>query len=500
MSADVPDPPIRPEVVVGRYVLVLGDPAGTAMVPAASQDEPRPLAQAIAQARREREPPPTGAASLESTVEDASQATSKAERAVSLFTELAQGRLDPAAIRDEVDALLGLLRRLDRDERWGEALRVARSLAMLLALLGRWVDLLRSLQVAVSAAEQFGDAGGEAWALHELGTLHLAADKHAEADRLLSQAHDLRERIGDRQGLAMTNRNLQILCRALRARLHRPPRRGALEQSLRRPGPAFIFGILLLIVGGGAGAAIRGTTTGQGTRAVVVHAKSISESAKQHTGLPFQPGSHLLGSRPPTVTTGGASAVSQTAATLAASVNPNGGKVSACKLEYGTSSSYGSSASCSPSPGSASSPVAVSASITGLAAKTTYHYRITATNPAGTGNGSDQTFTALPNAPTITPPSAPTEITAKGGNSQAPVSWSAPSSTGGSTITSYTVTPYAEASAQTPVEVPPTPTSTTVNGLTNGVSYTFTVTATNAVGTGPASEHSNAVTPHEILR
>jgi hypothetical protein len=494
LPADAPDPQIRSEVVAGRYVLVLGDPAGTAIAAAVSRDERRTLAQAITRARRRTS---TGAASLESAVEDASQTTSKAEHAVRLFTEIAQGRLDPAAISDDVDALLGLLRRLDRDERWGEALRVARSLTTLLALLGRWVELLQSLQVALRAAEQLGDAASQAWGLHELGTLHLAAEKHVDADRLLSQAHDLRERIGDRRGLAMTDRNLQILCRALRARLHRPRRR-ALEQLLRRPGLALVFGILLLMAGAAAGAVIRGTTTGQGTRTVIVHAKAISKSikpnTKPHTRFPLRPGPH-----PPTVTTGATSVVSQTAATLAASVNPNGREVSECKLEYGTSGSYSSSANCNPSPGSASSPIAVSASITGLAVKTAYHYRITATNSAGTSKGTDQTFTTLPNSPTITPPSAPTEVTARAGTSQASVSWSAPSSTGGSKITSYTVTPYAGASAQPPVEIAPPETSTIVEGLTNGASYSFTVTATNAVGAGPASEHSNAVTPHATI-
>ncbi|MCU1582644.1 MAG: fibronectin, partial [Microbacteriaceae bacterium] len=35
----------------------------------------------------------------------------------------------------------------------------------------------------------------------------------------------------------------------------------------------------------------------------------------------------------------------------------------------------------------------------------------------------------------------------------------------------------------------------TVTGLTNGDTYTFTVTATNAIGTGAPSQASNAVTP-----
>jgi hypothetical protein len=41
----------------------------------------------------------------------------------------------------------------------------------------------------------------------------------------------------------------------------------------------------------------------------------------------------------------------------------------------------------------------------------------------------------------------------------------------------------------------PPATRVTITGLTNGMSYTFTVTAANAVGSGPASERSNAVTP-----
>ena len=85
---------------------------------------------------------------------------------------------------------------------------------------------------------------------------------------------------------------------------------------------------------------------------------------------------------------------------------------------------------------------------------------------------------------------------ATAGDGRATVTWTAPTD-GGSPITSYTVTPYIGSTAQTPATVngPAPPTSATITGLTNGTTYTFTVSATNAVGTGPASAPSNAVTP-----
>ena len=87
-----------------------------------------------------------------------------------------------------------------------------------------------------------------------------------------------------------------------------------------------------------------------------------------------------------------------------------------------------------------------------------------------------------------TAPAAPTGVTATAGAGSAQVCWTAPSD-GGGPLTSYTVTPFIGATAQTPTTVTGSPpaTSATVTGLTNGTAYTFTVTATNAIGTGPAS-------------
>ena len=100
----------------------------------------------------------------------------------------------------------------------------------------------------------------------------------------------------------------------------------------------------------------------------------------------------------PTVVTGVASAVRPTSASLEATVNPNGVEVSKCEFEYGTSSSYGTTAPCTPAPGAGSSPVEVSAPLTGLAPSTTYHFRVSATNSAGTGTGVDGTFTTTSSA------------------------------------------------------------------------------------------------------
>ena len=90
------------------------------------------------------------------------------------------------------------------------------------------------------------------------------------------------------------------------------------------------------------------------------------------------------------------------------------------------------------------------------------------------------------------PPGAPIGVSVVPGNDQATVIFTAPIDTG-YTITGYTVT--ATPSSGSPITATGSSSPITVTGLSNGVAYTFTVTATNSAGTGPASSPTPAITP-----
>ncbi|UNK69738.1 cell wall-binding repeat-containing protein [Microbacterium sp. H1-D42] len=88
-------------------------------------------------------------------------------------------------------------------------------------------------------------------------------------------------------------------------------------------------------------------------------------------------------------------------------------------------------------------------------------------------------------------PGAPGRPTATAGDRQATVSWPAPGSNGGAAISSYTVTAQPGGRSVTTTGA----TKTVVTGLSNGTSYTFSVTAKNLAGTSKASAASAAVAP-----
>jgi Fibronectin type III domain len=96
--------------------------------------------------------------------------------------------------------------------------------------------------------------------------------------------------------------------------------------------------------------------------------------------------------------------------------------------------------------------------------------------------------------PPPTAPGPPTSVGAVAGEGQVSLTWTAPGSDGGAAINNYQVTPRISGVAQSPISIG-SATAFTVTGLTDGTSYTFTVTASNPAGTGPPSAASNAAVP-----
>ena len=94
-------------------------------------------------------------------------------------------------------------------------------------------------------------------------------------------------------------------------------------------------------------------------------------------------------------------------------------------------------------------------------------------------------------APDPTAPSAPRNVRGSAGDQLVTLYWEAPLDNGSRIVTTYTATSSPGSKTCTSTGA----LTCTVRGLTNGVAYTFSVTATNAIGTSTASTASDPVTP-----
>ncbi|HXE44559.1 MAG TPA: fibronectin type III domain-containing protein [Conexibacter sp.] len=157
-----------------------------------------------------------------------------------------------------------------------------------------------------------------------------------------------------------------------------------------------------------------------------------------------------LAASAPTATTGDSSAITDTQATVAGTVNPQG-QITSYAFQYGTTTAYGQQTSLTAA-GSGTADVPVRADLAGLTPGTTYHFRVIATNATGTTVGADRTFTTTGTAP----PPAPTP-TATTGTAQV---------NGGSALLSGSVNP---------------------NGLATSYYFEFGTTANYGQQTAPQS-------------
>jgi plastocyanin len=194
----------------------------------------------------------------------------------------------------------------------------------------------------------------------------------------------------------------------------------------------------------------------------------------------------VTGPAAPVVSTGSASSVTETEATLNGTVNPSEQETSYF-FEYGTTNAYGQKTT-EASAGSGTSPVSKSATVSGLTGGTTYHFRLVAKNASGTTPGADRSFT------TIGPPSATTGPATGVGETEATLNGSV--SPNGFQTTYFfnygTTAAYGQKTAETSAGggTSVLPASAALPGLAPGTTYHFQLVAKNAKGTTPGADQT----------
>jgi phage head maturation protease len=201
----------------------------------------------------------------------------------------------------------------------------------------------------------------------------------------------------------------------------------------------------------------------------------------------------LSATGPPVVTTSSATLIASFSATLNGSVDPHG-LTTTVYFQYGTTTSYGLTSAIQSKTGNTYQNVA--ANINGLSASTTYHFRVVATNSAGTTYGADRTFTTL----SATGP--PVVIT----NSATNIATNTATLNGsvdphGLTTTVYfqygTTTSYGHTSvSQSKTGNAYQNVSANISGLTALTTYHFRIVATNSSGTTYGSDQTFTTQPY----
>jgi len=145
------------------------------------------------------------------------------------------------------------------------------------------------------------------------------------------------------------------------------------------------------------------TQTGNTYRNIVANISGLSANTVYHFRIVAtnSAGTRFGGDRtfttlsvtgPPVATTNPATFIASFSATLNALLNPHGLPTSV-HFQYGTTPSYG--LTTAPQNRTGNTFQAVGANVPGLTANTLYHFRVVASNAAGTTMGSDGTFTTL---------------------------------------------------------------------------------------------------------
>jgi hypothetical protein len=191
----------------------------------------------------------------------------------------------------------------------------------------------------------------------------------------------------------------------------------------------------------------------------------------------------------PVVTTNPATFIASYSATLDGSLDPHGLSTTVY-FQYGTTTSYGLTTSLHTKSGNTYQNI--SANISGLAAGTRYHFRIVATNSAGTTHGADRTFTTLSaTGPPVVITDPATNVTSSSATLDGTVdphglTTSVHFQYG--TTTSYGLTTANQSFGGNTYQNA----SASITGLSGSTTYHFRIVATNSAGTTDGSDKTFA--------
>src|SRR5438034_8037826 len=193
----------------------------------------------------------------------------------------------------------------------------------------------------------------------------------------------------------------------------------------------------------------------------------------------------LSATGPPVVSTSAATLIASFSATLNGSLDPHG-LTTTVYFQYGATTSYGSTTASQTKTGNTN--LNVTANISSLTASTVYHFRIAATNSAGTRYGSDMTFTTLsatgPPVVTTNPATLIASFSATLNGSLDPHGLSTGVYFQYGTTTSYGST----TASQTKTGNTYQSVSANISGLNASTTYHFRIVATNSGGTRYGSD------------
>ena len=213
-------------------------------------------------------------------------------------------------------------------------------------------------------------------------------------------------------------------------------------------------------------------------------------------GTTFGEDEHLTTPGPPRITVESTTGIGHETATIKAKIDPDQ-LASIYHFEYGETTAYGNETpKGGASIGSGAEPVAVSAALTGLKLGVTYHFRVLASNQAGTTIGPDEMFTTV--APASIDSESVAEVSATAATLQTQINPL------GNDTTYYFQ--YGTASCQmnpSACQSVPTPPGTDIGsgetekagseriqGLTPGTTYFYRVVAINSLGTAFGTERT----------